>query len=173
VTQIFSNDPVVPYKTTNISPITTQAEINGLLARWGIRKYGWDWDPDHNKAILQFQITEKIEEKEINVVVELKCPLIYDKPTRRNPKLTVNWKVSMRVLWWWLKSHLEYHFLSQSTKTAMFLPFIQTANGKTLEKRLIPQLDQLAQAQLMDNTSTVEPDSEKALKEYEVLKKSE
>jgi hypothetical protein len=66
----------------------------------------------------------------------------------------------MRCLYWWLKPHLEYHYLSQSSKTAMFLPFIQGANGKTLEKMLIPRLGEIAQGQLMDNT--VEADGEKA-----------
>jgi hypothetical protein len=54
----------------------------------------------------------------------------------------------------------------------MFLPFIQGANGKTLEKMLIPRLGEVAQGQLMDNSLTVEPDGEKALEEYELLKKS-
>jgi hypothetical protein len=173
MTQIFSNDPVVPYKTTEINPLTTKAEIDGLLARWGIKKSAWDWDLENNRAVLNFQITETIDGKEVNVVVELKCPLIYQKPTKRNPKLTVNWRMSVRVLYWWLKSHLEYHYLSQSSKTAMFLPFIQTANGKTLEKRLIPQLGEIAQAQLMDNSAAVEPDTEKALKEYQFLKEKQ
>jgi hypothetical protein len=173
VTQIFSNDPVVPYKTTQINPLTTKAEIDGLLARWGIKKSAWDWDLENGKAVLNFEIKETIEGKETHVVVELKTPLIYDRPTRRNSKLVVNWRVSIRVLYWWLKSHLEYHYLSQSSKTAMFLPFIQGANGKTLEKMLIPRLGEIAQGQLMDNSPTVEPDSEKALEEYERLKKSE
>ena len=173
MTQIFSNDPVVPYKNTTINPLTTKAEIDGLLARWGIKKSAWNWDLENNKVILNFQVTEVIDGKEVNVVIELKTPLIYEKPTRKNPKLTVNWRVSIRVLFWWLKSHLEYHYLSQSTKLAMFLPFIQTANGKTLEKRLIPHLSEIAQGQLIDNTAGVEADGKKALEEYEFLKEKE
>jgi hypothetical protein len=170
MTQIFSNDPVVPYKTTKINPLTTKAEIEGLLARWNIKKYAWNWDPENSDITLNFQVTEIIEEKEVNVVVQLECPHIYDKPSRRNPKLQINWQVSMRVLYWWLKPHLEYHYLSQSTKLAMFLPFIQGSNGKTLEKTLVPRLSQIAQGQLVDK-ATIEPDSEMALKEYELLKK--
>lgn len=49
LTQIFSNDPVVPYKTTQVNPLTTKAEIEGLLARWNIKKYAWEWDPDNGK----------------------------------------------------------------------------------------------------------------------------
>lgn len=168
MTQIFSNDPVVPYKNTKIPALTSKSEIDGLLARWGIKKSAWDWDLENKRVVLNFQITETLEGKVVNSVAELNCPLIYDKPSRRNPKLTVNWCVSVRVMRWWLKTHLEYHFLSQSSKTAMFLPFIQGANGKTLEKMLIPRLGEIAQGQLMDNT--VEADGEKALQEYELLK---
>jgi hypothetical protein len=171
MTQIFTNDPVVPYRNTTIPALTTKSEIDGLLARWGIKKSAWDWDLENGKVTLNFQVNEVIEGKEVQVVVELAAPKIYDKPNRRNPKLTVNWRVSIRVLYWWLKSHLEYHYLSQSSKTAMFLPFIQGTNGKTLEKMLIPRLTEITQGQLMDQT--VEANSEKALKEYEILKKSE
>ena len=160
MTQIFSNDDVVPYKTTTISALTSRSEIDGLLARWGIKRSAWDWDLENSRATLNFQISEVIDGKQVNVVVELKAPMIYDKPSRRNPKLTVNWRISIRVLYWWLKTHMEYHHLSQSTKTAMFLPYIQTANGKTLDKIMIPRLGEMAQAQLMDKNPRTETEWE-------------
>jgi len=35
--KIYDDDPLVPYKNTKIGANQTKAEIDGLLARWGIK----------------------------------------------------------------------------------------------------------------------------------------
>lgn len=137
--KIYTSDPVCPYKATKINPFQTRAEIEGLLARWGIKKTAWDFDPDNDLVILHFQFTENIHGVNLNPIMKIEPPHIWDKGNR-NKKEKINWMVSLRVLYWYLKTHLEYIYLGQSEKTMGLLPYVETPDGKTLKDMLLPRL---------------------------------
>lgn len=141
--KIYSDDPIVPYKKTQVDPRTTKADIEGLLARWGIKKSGWDWDLENGRCILEFQYFESINDIPVSQWVKVEPPIIWKrKSTKRtgNQEDIINWSVSLRVLFWWVKVNLEMTYLSQSDKTTMFLPFIMNAEEKTLAQVLVPKI---------------------------------
>jgi len=140
--KLYTDDRIVPYKSTTINPMSTKAEIDGLLARFGIKKTAWEWDIENNKVALTFQISEMINERLVEPIVKVEPPRIWTKgsPKRREE---INWAVSMRVMFWFMKSHLEMAYLLQSGKTVEFLPYIQTEKGQTLKDLVIPRLDEL------------------------------
>jgi len=50
----------------------------------------------------------------------------------------------MRVMYWFIKSHLEAAYLLQSGKTAAFLPYIASKDGeKTLKDVIVPRINEL------------------------------
>lgn len=130
--KIYDNDPMVPYGSTKIHPSQSRAEIDGLLARWGIRDSGWRWSPETNEVFVTFQMRQVNEGKETRPLVKIEAPLIYKRKTRNRPE-EVNWTISLRVMWWYIKSHLEAAYLRQSGTTLEFLPHIQvnTPAGST------------------------------------------
>lgn len=67
--KIYSDDPLVPYKTTTISAERTKAEIDGILAEWQLSDYHWHWKPEQNDIYVQFLLEEKVEEVIIKVTV--------------------------------------------------------------------------------------------------------
>jgi hypothetical protein len=141
--KIYSDDPIVPYKKTTSGPRDTKADIEGLLARWGITKAGWEWDLENGKCMLEFRIMELINNISATQWIKVEPPIIWKrKSTKRtgNQEDIIDWKVSLRVLFWWMKTNLEMTYLSQSDKTTMFLPYIQNANGETLAKVLVPKI---------------------------------
>ena len=150
--KIYADDRVVPYKSTKINPLGTKADIDGLLARWGITHVAWIWDPGNNNVTLQFQINETINGVLVNPVIRLEPPRIWNKGTR-NKKEEINWSVSMRVLHWYLKSQLEMAHLAQYDRTTMFLPYIQTRDEKTLREVILPRLEQLRELPALSEPS--------------------
>ena len=144
--KIFDDDAVVPYRNTKIKALQTKSEIDGLLARWGIKKFGWDWDFDVTRSgkdvvAVHFQFSEEMDGKTITPMITLEPPRIWKKANpRQKVKETVNWDVSMRVLWWWMKSHLEYAYLSQSAKTTEFLSYVQVPGLEGKSRNLIEEL---------------------------------
>jgi hypothetical protein len=138
--KIYTNDPVCPYRTTKVNPFQTRAEIDGLLARWGIKKTAWDFDPDKDVCALHFQFQEKIGNMDVFPIMKMEPPRIWDKGGRRGKHEKVNWSVSLRVLYWYLKTHLEFIYLSQSDKTIALLPYMETQDGHSLKDALIPFL---------------------------------
>ncbi len=143
--KLYIDDPAVPYKTTHIDPLTTKSEIEGILARWGIKKAGWEWDLENGKVTLEFQYAEMINNMPVSQWVKLSPPIIWNKrpKSRRygsSNEETINWSVSMRTLYWWLKTHLEMTHLQNLDKTTMFLPFIMNAEEKTLADVLVPKI---------------------------------
>jgi len=142
--KLYTDDRIVPYKSTTINPASTKAEIDGLLARFGIKKTAWDWDIENNKVTLSFQISETINERLLEPVVKVEPPRIWTRGTRKHRE-EINWAVSMRVMFWFMKSHLEMAYLLQSGKTTEFLPYIQTGENQTLKDLVIPHLDEVKQ----------------------------
>jgi len=140
--KLYTDDRIVPYKTTKINPMSTKAEIDGLLARFGIKKTAWEWDIENNKVALTFQISEVVNDRTLEPVVRVEPPRIWDKGTRKQ-KEQINWAVSMRVMFWFMKSHLEMAYLLQSGKTTEFLSYIQVDKDRTVKDFIIPRLDEL------------------------------
>jgi len=137
--KLYTDDRLVPYKNTTITALSTRAEIDGVLARWGIKKVAWSWDPEHNEVSCQFQILEVIDNKEVSSIVKVEPPRIWSKGTRKKRE-EINWNTSMRVMFWFIKTHLEMAYLMQSDKTTQFLPYIQVGENKVLKDILVPKL---------------------------------
>jgi hypothetical protein len=143
--KIYVDDPSVPYKTTKIDPLTTKSEIEGILARWGIKKVGWEWDLETGRVVLEFQYAEMIGNTPVSQWVKLQPPTIWNKPAKRprygaETEDSVNWSVSLRTMYWWLKTHMEMIHLQGYDKTTMLLPFIMNAEEKTLADVLVPKM---------------------------------
>jgi hypothetical protein len=151
--KIYTDDRLVPYKNTTIDPLSTKAEIDGLLARWGIRQVFWDWNPEKANVVLLFKLPETFGN--VQPGVRLEPPRIWTKGNRRRNE-EINWAVSMRVLFWFLKSFLESAYLMQFDKTTAFLPWIVGSDGKTLLKDvIIPRLGHISEFQALPSEDQV------------------
>ncbi len=143
--KIYSDDPNLPYKTTKLRALYTKSEIDGLFAKWGVKDVYWHWDPEHNDVFVQFKIAEEIDGVPLQVSAKVEAPSIWDHKTRSKTEC-VNWDISMRVMYWFIKSHLESAYLLQSSKTAAFLPYIASKDGeKTLKDLIIPRINEVQQ----------------------------
>ena len=79
----------------------------------------------------------------MDIAAKVEAPVIWNHKTRSKVE-SVNWNISMRVMYWFIKSHLEAAYLLQSSKTAAFLPYIASRDGeKTLKDVIIPRLNEL------------------------------
>jgi hypothetical protein len=143
--KIFSDDPILPYKTTKLKALYTKSEIDGLFAKWGVKDVYWRWDPEHNDVFVQFKIVEEVDGLSLQVSANVEAPSIWDHKTRSKAEC-VNWDISMRVMYWFIKSHLEAAYLLQSSKTAAFLPYIASKDGaKVLKDVIIPRMNEVQQ----------------------------
>ena len=143
--KIYSDDPNLPYKTTKLKALYPKNEIDGLFAKWDVKDVYWHWDPEHNDILVQFKIAEEIDGVLLQVSAKVEAPSIWDHRTRSKAE-GVNWDISMRVMYWLIKSHLEAAYLLQSSKTAAFLPYIASKDGaKVLKDILIPRMNEIQQ----------------------------
>ena len=141
--KIYSDDPNLPYKTTKLKALYTKSEIDGLFAKWGVKDVYWHWDPEHNDVCVQFKIVEEIDGSPVDVSAKVEAPAIWDHKTRAKAE-SVKWDISMRVMYWFIKSHLEAAYLLQSSKTAAFLPYIASSDGaKVLKDIIIPRMNEV------------------------------
>ena len=138
--KVYSDDPNLPYKTTKLKAFYTKSETDGLFAKWGIKDVYWHWDPDHNDVYVMFKIKEEIDGVPVNVSARVDCPVVWDHKTRARAE-GVNWNISMRVMYWYIKSHLEAAYLLPGSKAAAFLPDLVGKDEKqTLKDIIIPHL---------------------------------
>ena len=94
---------------------------------------------------MQFKISEDIDGVPLQVSAKVEAPSIWDHRTRSKAE-SVNWDISMRVMYWFIKSHLEAAYLLQSSKIAAFLPYIASKDGgKVLKDVIIPRLNEVQQ----------------------------
>ena len=143
--KIYSDDPILPYKTTKLKALYTKSEIDGLFAKWGVKDVFWHWDPERNDVFVLFKIEEEIDGAVQQLPAKVEAPVVYDRKTRCMAE-TVNWDISMRVMYWFIKSHLEAAYLLQSSKTVAFLPYISSSDGKkTLKDLVVPRLSEFQQ----------------------------
>lgn len=149
--KIYSDDPNVPYKTTSIGALHTKAKVDGLLARWGVKDSAWRWDPDRNEVFVEFKFTEVIDGITVSPVIRVDAPVIWNHKTRHKAE-EINWNVSMRVMFWFIKSHMEAAYLTQSSRTAAFLPYISTGpEGTPLAKVIIANLERIQNMPALPN----------------------
>jgi hypothetical protein len=144
-TKIYSDDPNLPYKTTKLGALYTRSEIDGLLAKWGIKDSMWHWEPEKNDVFLVFKFTETFTNYSVTPTIRLEAPAIWNHKTRKKVE-EINWAISLRVLYWFIKTHLEAAYLQQSSKAAAFLPHIVGEDEKTtLKDIVIPRLGEIQQ----------------------------
>lgn len=141
--KLYASDPDIPYRTTKIPPLRTKADIDGILARWGITKVAWEFDLDRGIVKLHFELPpEKFQDQTISPVVRLEPPRIWNKRSRTKAE-SVNWQVSMRIFHWFIKDTLAMTYAMQSQKAVAFLPHIQTSEDATVKDVVLSRLQQL------------------------------
>ena len=144
--KIYSDDPLVKYKDTSVSPERTKAQIDGILAEYQVKDIHWHWDMEGNDIYVQFKLDEVIDGLPVSVVVKVECPIIWDRERPRGRPPTpeqINWRVSMRAMHWFIKTHLECAYAMQSSRTVAFLPYVQGRRG-LLKDLIIPRLSEYA-----------------------------
>ncbi|MCJ7632456.1 hypothetical protein MUP77_08700 [Candidatus Bathyarchaeota archaeon] len=143
--KIFTDDPLVSYTKTTITPERTRDEISAILRQYDVADIHWHWKPEGNDVYVQFGIEEIIDGISMKVAAKVVCPIIWNKAVKNSPKSDrrieqPNLAVSMRALYWYIKSHLESSYAMQSSRIAGFLPDMVTPSGErffdTLKKRL-------------------------------------
>ena len=138
--KIYTDDPALPYKTTKLNALYTKSAIDGILAKWGIKDVYWRWDPDHNEVFIQFKIVETVDSHPMNVTAKVEAPSVWERKKEK-----INWNISLRVMYWYIKSQLESTYLMQSSKIAAFLPYITSNDGRVLKDVVIPRLNEVQQ----------------------------
>ena len=141
--KIYSDDPLVHYKNSALTPERTRAEIDALLGYWKVSDIHWHWKPEENDVYVRFILEETVDGLPVRLTVKTACPIIWDKerPRARPPQMEqVNWRISMRALWWFLKTHLEMSYAMQSSKVAAFLPYLVNSQEQLLKDILVPQI---------------------------------
>ena len=145
--KIFTDDPKVHYINTTISPERTREEISEVLRAFDTSDILWHWKPDINDVYVQFIIEEIIDGIPARIGAKVVMPTIWDKAVKNSPNPErrverVNLKVSMRAMYWYVKTHLETAYAMQSSRVAAFLPDMVTSNGKRFFDTLKERLDQ-------------------------------
>jgi hypothetical protein len=103
---------------------------------------------------VQFKIVEEVDGLHLQVSAKVEAPAIWDHKTRSKAE-SVNWDISMRVMYWFIKSHLEAAYLMQSSKTAAFLPYIASKDGaKVLKNVIIPRMNEVQQLEALPEQPT-------------------
>lgn len=117
----YSDDPNLPYKTTKLKALYTKSEIDGLFAKWGVKNVYWHWDLEGNDVYAVFKISEEIDGFPVNVSARVDCPVIWNHKTRAKAE-EVNWNISLRVMYWYIKSHLEAAYLPAEQQSGCLSP---------------------------------------------------
>jgi hypothetical protein len=139
--KIYTDDELVSYRHTTIDPEKTRDEISAILREYDVGLIAWNWKPQFNDVWVQFQIEEIIDGIQMKISAKVICPIIWDKGSSRRTEQP-NWRVSMRALYWYIKTHLETSYAMQSSKVAAFLPDMVTPSGKRYFDVMKARLDQ-------------------------------
>jgi hypothetical protein len=154
--KIYTDDPLLEYKTTRLNALYTRSEIDGIFAKYGIKDVFWHWSPDQNDVYVMFKIEEEIEGIKTVLSAKVEAYPIWDKRTR-NKAETINWNVTMRQMHWFIKTHLQAAYVRQTSKAVAFLPYIISSDGtKVLHEIIIPHLADLEKLRALPEISNVE-----------------
>lgn len=138
-------DPLIHYATTEIAPLRTRAEIDSLLAIYGVYQVAWNWRPEINDIWVQFNIIEEINGIPIKVSARVACNILWNRASKNahTPEKRVespNVEVSVRAMYYYIKAALQASYTMGSSKVSAFLPNIVNSDGKTVEQIFIPQI---------------------------------
>lgn len=140
--KIYSDDTNLPYRSTKLKAIDSKRDIDGTLARYGITQVMWTWDLEKNKVELVFQLSEEFRGTNIHALIRLHPPTIWMKK-RRNKAEEIDWKLSMRIFYWFIKNQLAMTYTMRSEKILAFLPHVVVNDEETLGDIIIPRLDEV------------------------------
>jgi len=154
--KIYTDDPLVSYKGTTISADRTRHEIDAKLREYGVADIHWHWKPEVNDVYVQFGIEEVIDGIPVKIAAKVVCPKIWSKAKSRSPKTEnrheqVNLQISMRVMWWYIKTHLESAYAMQSSRVAGFLADMITPSGERCFDVVKKRLDRLPTLEYKDS----------------------
>lgn len=145
--KIFTDDPLVKYVNTTIDAERTRDEISAKLREYEVADIHWHWKPEINDIFVQFGIEENIDGQLVKVMAKVICPAIWNKansraktPDKRIERIDLN--VSMRAMFWYIKSTLENSYAMQSSRVAGFLSDMVTPNGTRFFDEMKERLDQ-------------------------------
>ena len=125
--KIYDTDPEVFGRTSTIKAQRTKTEIDGVLAKFGIKDVLWHSDFQANDVFVVFKLPpEKFGNVEQALSIKLEPPRIWHKNKHGDE---INWDASMRNLFWYIQTHLSQAYVMQSSKFTEFLPHILTKDG--------------------------------------------
>lgn len=146
MTKIYSNDPLLRFKTTEVEPLRTKQQIDGILGEWGVKDIHWHFDPkfEDTDVYVQFKIEEVIDNIPVAVGVKVTCPIIWDQ-AKRNKLEQINWAISMRVMYHYIYNALNTNYAMQSDRVMAFLPYVKTGEKTIMRDKVLESLkrDQL------------------------------
>lgn len=151
-TKIYTNDPLVAYASTEVSPERTMEEISAILRYYGTTDIHWHYpssqkleqlaqgkyDQETLNIYVTFSIEEVIEGKKVKVAAHVQCPILWKKASsyksvaKKLQEDRPDLRVSMRTMFHYIKTHLEAAYAMQSSRVASFMSDIITPSGKTL-----------------------------------------
>jgi hypothetical protein len=145
--KIYTDDPLVHYTKSAIPPERTKQEIDALLRAYDADLITWRYKPEFNDIFVGFTIEEVLDGIHIRIPVKVQCPIVWNRGVARahTPERRVeqpNILVSMRAMLYYIKSHLNCAYLTQSGRVRAFLPDIVTdGQGTTLFEQMKGNLD--------------------------------
>ena len=139
--KIFYTDTNLPLKTTKKCPIDSRRDIDAELARWGISKVLWEWNLDVGLCKITFELpADKFHD--MPLAVQLEPPRIWRKKGKyKDPE--IDWRVSVRLLYWFVHYQLAWVYANQSSSAIAFLPHIQVGEGKNVTDVVLPHISNL------------------------------
>lgn len=164
--KVYTDDPKVHYITTSISPERTRDEISEVLRQFDTADIHWHWKPEASDVYVQFIIEELIDGVPARVAAKVVMPTIWDKAVSRSPDPKrrvehINLAVSMRAMFWYIKTHMETSYAMQSSRVAAFLPDMVGQGGQRFFDAMKTRLDQF---------KAIEDQSEPPQREVEVIR---
>lgn len=141
--KIFHKDPNLPLKSTTKRPMDSRRDINLELDKWGIKKVAWNWDLNNGVCQINFELPrDKFQEKDLPLWVRLKPPIVWMKKGRyKTPE--IDWRLSIRLLYWFIHYQLAWVYANQSSNVVAFLPHIAVDKDRTVSQVVIPQIRNL------------------------------
>lgn len=140
--KLYVDDKGIHYHTTRVNPNKTKRDIDEVLAKYGIFDIAWKFDLNNNNVVVSFQFSEQFRGHELMPIVRLKPPTIWNKKTRDKPE-SINMQVSLRVLFWYIKTSLEMAYAMQSERILAFLPHVVVNEEETVKDVVVPRIADL------------------------------
>ena len=140
--KVYSNDDLLRFKDTEIPPLRTKQDIDGILAAWGVKETAWHFDPKFvdTEIWVGFKIEEDVDGVPVTVPVKITCPIIWDpaNPRGRTHKIeAINWRISMRIMYHYIYNALNLAYAMQSQRFIAFLPYVRTGEKTIFRDRIL------------------------------------